>query len=79
MTVKDFFEERGAQALLAKKMKMSRQVVSLWVTGQNRPSVSSVMKMSEALLELGVDASPSDVLLYINEVRKEDKAQAEEV
>lgn len=78
MTVKEFFEERGSKALLAKKMKTSRQVVSLWVTGRNRPNVSSVMKMSDALRELGVNTSPSDILLYINEVSEEYRAKTEE-
>lgn len=69
-TIKEFFEARGSVTILAKSMGSTVQAVSLWTSGKKMPTVSSIIKLSKALTELGVEATPAQVLSYCNEAHK---------
>ena len=71
---KEFLEKKGARALLADQMGVTRQSVSLWLTGQTKPNVKNIIRMSKALTELGVPSTPSDILILCNEAREDYEA-----
>lgn len=70
MTIKEFMEQQGAQSAVADRMGVTRQNVNLWVNGKLKVSVPSAIKVSKVLAELGVQATPAEVIMYFNERRE---------
>ena len=70
MTFEEFMKTRGSQSLIAKQMNVSRQRVNEWFDGVGKPNVTNIIKLSEALKELGVSATPAQVLDYFAKIEK---------
>lgn len=69
MTINEFFEQQGAQTVLAKAIGTTRSNVSLWYSGKSKISIPSAIKLVNALKDLGVETTLTEVVVFFNERR----------
>lgn len=77
MTIKEFFEQRGSQSVLADAIGVKRQTINLWYTGKVKISVPTAMKLTKVLMDFGVTTTVPEVIIFFNEKYLE-REQAEE-
>lgn len=77
MTIREFFEQQGAQSVLADSIGVTRQNINLWHSGKSKISVQAAMNLAKALNDLGVVTTVPEVIMYFNEKYLE-REQAEE-
>ena len=78
MTIREFFEQRGAQSVLADSIGVTRQNVNLWHSGKIKISIPSAIKVVTALKELGVNTTMTEVVVFFNQRKAEREMREEE-